>query len=85
MIKFNPFFSGNSDGYSQDWLKGDEIDESQGGAHPHEGITLAGGDGYVAVGGTLSETTRKVFSFLKALQISRSQLGLRNKRGARSK
>ena len=55
--KLNYYFSGGSDGYRQDWLKGDETLE---GAHPHEGLRLAGDDGWVAVGGTLSETTRKV-------------------------
>ena len=51
------WLSGASGGYTQDWLKGDETIE---GAHPHEGLRLSGGDGWVAVGGTLSETTRKV-------------------------
>ena len=44
------WLSGAFGGYTQDWLKSDETIE---GAHPHEGLRLAGGDGWVAVGGTL--------------------------------
>ena len=60
------WLSGASGGYTQDWLKGDETIE---GAHPHEGLRLAGGDGWVAVGGTLSETTRKVIYMSKFLSL----------------
>ena len=60
------WLSGAFGGYTQDWLKSDETIE---GAQPHEGLRLAGGDGWVAVGGTLSETTRKVIYMSKFLSL----------------
>ena len=62
------WLSGASGGYTQDWLKGDETID---GAHPHEGLRLSGGDGWVAVGGTLSETTRKVIYMPNFLSFGR--------------
>ena len=50
----------NGIGYTQDWLRGDEVgDRDQ--AHVHEGLRLADRTGWVGVGGTISEqTARKV-------------------------
>ena len=44
-----------SSGYTQAWLRGDEL-----GAHVHEGLRLEGGDGWVGVGQTLEERRRQV-------------------------
>jgi len=46
-------------GYSQDWLRGDEVSERDQ-AHPHEGLRLADKSGWVAVGQTISENPGRV-------------------------
>ena len=49
-------------GYSQDWLRGDEVSERDQ-AHPHEGLRLADKSGWVAVGQTISENPGRVNIF----------------------
>merc|ERR1711936_843546 len=46
-------------GYSQDWLRGDEVSERDQ-AHPHEGLRLADKSGWIAVGQTISENPGRV-------------------------
>ena len=48
-------------GYAQTWLRGE--DTPGGGAHVHEGLRLAGGDGWVGVGHTLAGKRNRVSSF----------------------
>jgi len=51
--------------YTQDWLRGDADNQ---GAHVHEGIKLAAGDGFVAVGETLEGNPKKVM-YLKSTKM----------------
>ena len=54
----------NGIGYTQDWLRGDQVGERDQ-AHVHEGLRLDDGSGWVGVGGTISElTARKVRYFM---------------------
>jgi len=60
VVLFLGLSTANGIGYTQDWLRGDEVgDRDQ--AHVHEGLRLADRTGWVGVGGTISEqTARKV-------------------------
>ena len=56
-------------GYSQDWLRGDEVSERDQ-AHPHEGLRLADKSGWIAVGQTISENPGRV----NILQLKKSKI-----------
>ena len=50
-LKVEHYFTG-SPGYTQAWLKGEQTEV---GAHPHEGLRLAGGEGWIAVGENIGD------------------------------